>query len=253
MIARSELPQASQRYHGRSVVLPMSGGEAANRLGVTLTSLYLMDEASGALVDAMGGASLAVTGAPTFRRVDAAGGLGVHYSAVGQLHSADVNPLGVASGWYAAVFEDASKAAVLTGIVGRANGAFTEVAVVYLQSTGTTTAQINDAGANPAVTVNGTTANPKTTGGAWLAQLQIDRAAGFARTRFSSIGGGVVEQVQASIAGYATLDGAGQVFGFGCLPALNYGAAVSWGATATGAQCEGATFLAAMAQRLGVE
>jgi hypothetical protein len=253
MIARSALPQASSRYHGRGVVLPMSGGEAANRLGITLTSLYMLDDASGSIADEMGGTALAVTGAPTFRRVDAAGGIGVHYSAAPQIHSADVNALGVASGWYAAVFEDVSKAAVLTGIVGRANGAFTEVALLYLQSTGTTTAQLNDAGANPAVTVNGATANPKTTGGAWLAQLQVDRAAGVARTRFSSIGGGVVEQAQSSIAGYATFDGAGQVFGFGCLPALNYGAAVSWGAVATGVQCEGASFLANMARRMGVE
>lgn len=253
MIRHTSQPQASIRYHGRDLRLPMSSGEAANVLGLTLAGLYLCDEASGTLANTLGGSALAVTGAPTFRRVDAAGGLGVHYSAVGQFHGADVHALGVASGWYAAVFEDASKAAVLSGVMGRINAGATECAVLYLQTTGTTTALINDAAAGT-LGLNGVIANPKTTGGAWLAQLQIDRTAAVARMRWSSIGGGIVEDVgPGSIAGFGSLDGAAQVFGFGALPGVNYGCAVSWGAVATGVQCEGATFLATMARRLGVE
>jgi hypothetical protein len=91
------------------------------------------------------------------------------------------------------------------------------------------------------------------TGGAWLAQLQIDRTAAVARSRWSLIGGGVVEELSGSIAGFGSLDGAAQVFGFGAIPGLAYGCAASWCAVATGAQCEGASFLATMARRLGVE
>jgi hypothetical protein len=252
MIARSALPQASNRYHGRGVVLSMSGGQAANQLGITLTSLYMLDDASGSIADEMGGTALAVTGAPTFRRVDAAGGIGVHYTAAGQLHSADVNALGSASGWYAVVFEDVSKAAVLSGVCGRINAGATECAVLYMQTTGAPSMLINDAAAG-SLALQGVVVNPKTTGGAWLAQLQIDRTAAVARSRWSSIGGGVVEEVSGSIAGFGSLDGAAQVFGFGALPNVAYGAAVSWGAAATGVQCEGASFLATMARRLGVE
>lgn len=238
----------SPRFAGRTPDLPSTSEMGTRQLGLALGGLYLCRETSGSLVDVIGGTALAQGGSPAYAS-PIGDRIGVRFPASSQ-SVADVAALGVASGWYAAIFTISDATIGLPGIVGRCNGAFDRCAAIYSQMAGAGwTIQVRDGVAGPA-SVTGTT---NVGAGVWLAQLQIDRAASLARGRMSRIGG-TAEQVQVSIAGFGTLDGASLVYGFGGLAFIfGGGATVGWGAWATGVQCEGATFLATTAQRMGVE
>lgn len=217
--------------------------------GVTMSGIYLCRETSGSLADVLGGTALAATGSPAYQQL-VRDRLGVRYPA-GAGHGADVHALGTGSGWYAAVFRIADLALGLPGIVGRINAAFPEGLVLYSQIGGVQwTIQVRDAAAGQ-VAVSGST---NIGAGTWLGQMQIDQSAAVVRGRMSRIGGGVTEQISASISGFLTLDGAAQKFGPGApAGAVTGGAAVSLVLAATGVQCEGSTFMANMARNLGVE
>lgn len=236
-------------YHQRLPTLPLTSAHHLALTGVTPTALYLCNETSGALIDQLGGTSLAAGGAPVYA-VPVDGRRGVRYPA-GASHTADVNGIGVGSGWYGCIFTIADSSITLPGIVSRANAAFTECVSVYGQAGGRAgwSVQVRDNAAGQIVPAGVVPISA----GSWLAQVQIDRAAATVRGRMSRVGGGLSEQVTGSIAGFGSVDGAGMSFGFGAFSAFGGGAAVAWCATALGVQCEGATFLAAMAQRLGVE
>lgn len=232
-----------------TVQAPTSAAQSSAQLGITLTSLYLCRETSGALVDALGGSSLGVVGAPTFQ-YQVGDQLGVRYPP-GASHTADVNGIGIGSGWYGCIFRIADPSLALPGIVSRANVGFTEAVCLYAQLGGSAgwSVQVRDDAAGVAV-ADGVV---KTDAGSWLGQVQIDRANAVVRGRMSRIGGGPSEQISTSIAGFGSVDGAGMVFGFGAHTVFTGGASVAWCATAIGAQCEGEAFMATMANRLGVE
>lgn len=229
--------------------LPWSSEQMTALTGITPGGMYLCRETSGALADVLGGTSLAAGGSPVYQQ-HAGDRLGVRYPAASQ-NSADVAALGTSSGWYAAIFTISDATLGLPGIVGRCNAAFNRCAAIYSQTAGAGwTIQVRDGVAGPA-SITGTT---NVGAGSWLAQLQIDRSASLARGRMSRVGGGVAEQIQVSIAGFGTLGGASLLYGFGGLAGIfTGGATVGWGAWATGVQCEGASFLATTAQRMGVE
>lgn len=241
------MARLAPRFAGRTPDLPSTSEMFTRMTGLTAGGLYLCRETSGSLVDVLGGTSLATLGSPAYA-APVGDRIGVRYPAASG-HGADVAALGTASGWYAAIFTITDAVLGLPGITGRSNAAFTRCAEIYAQMAGAGwTIQVKDG--TSTATNHGTT---NVGAGTWLAQLQIDRAANLARGRMSRIGGGA-EQITASIAGFLTLDGVGLVYGFGA-PAWIFtgGASVGWGAWATGAQCEGASFLATTAQRLGVE
>ncbi len=236
------------RFAGRTPDLPSTSEMFTRMTGLTLGGLYLCRDASGSLVDVIGGTSLATLGSPAYA-APVGDRIGVRYPASSG-HGADVGALGLTSGWYAAIFRISDAALVLPGIVGRYNAAFNRCAAIYSQIGGVFwTIQIKDGAltASPAGTLN-------VGAGAWLAQLQIDRAANLARGRMTQIGTGRAEQIQASIAGFGDLDGVGLRYGFGAPAGIfTGGASAGWGAWATGVQCEGASFLATTARRMGVE
>ena len=236
------------RFAGRMPDLPSTAEMGTRCLGLTLGGLYLCREASGSLVDVLGGTSLATLGSPAYA-APVGDRIGVRYPAASG-HGADVGALGLASGWYAAIFRISDPALALPGIVGRYNAAFNRSAMIYSQIGGASwQIQIKDGvlTAAPSGTMNIGT-------GGWFAQLQIDRAAATARARMTHIGSGRSEEIAASIAGFATLDGVGLHYGFGAPAGIfTGGASVGWGAWATGVQCEGASFLATTARRMGVE
>lgn len=225
-----------------------TSAQFAAMTGVTPSAIYLCNEASGSLVDVLGGTSLAAVAAPVYQQqVDDR--LGVAYPKFAS-HGADVNALGVASGWYGAVFMLSDSTIALPGIVGRNNAAFTESVNLYMQTAGAGwSIQVRDDAAGQA-SITGTL---NVSRGAWFGQIQIDRAASLARGMVSRIGGGPTESISVSIAGFGSLDGAAQVFGAGALGFIfGGGATVGYIAAATGVQCEGAAFMSDMARNLGV-
>ena len=236
------------RFAGRMPDLPSTAEMGTRCLGLTLGGLYLCREASGSLVDVLGGTSLATLGSPAYA-APVGDRIGVRYPAASG-HGADVGALGLASGWYAAIFRISNPALALPGVPGRSNAAINRCAEIYTQIAGTSwTIQVRDG-----VSIASNSGVLNVGAGPWLAQLQIDRAANMARGRMTQIGTGRSEQVEVSIAGFGTLDGVGLVYGFGAPAGIfTGGASVGWGAWATGAQCEGATFLATTARRMGVE
>lgn len=247
--------QVGAKHHGPegAYALPTTGAQATSLLGLTLSSLYLCQEASGNLADSVGAATLTVGNGPTFQRAMPAGRLGVYYDTITDKHVADVQAMGSSSLWFAAVVELVADPGAQAGIVGRLNvaGASDGADINVQTSTGFFNMLVRDAGA-VSLSVTGTV-NMRALGGLWLAQLQIDRAATTARARVSRFGGGM-DSISGSIAAHGALDGAlGMEFGFGCYGARSNGNAVGWGATAFGAQCEGASLLANNARAMGFE
>ncbi len=241
---------------GRAPTYPATGAAATTLLGLTLTSLYLCQEASGNLADSVGANTLVAANTPTFQRALPDGRLGVYYDAAGDKHVADVWTLGSTSAVMMAVFEAvADLGGASAGIIGRFNagGASDGVDVSLDTTTGVPRLLLRDTGSNT-LNVAGAT-NVRSLGGLWLAQLQVDRAGTTGRARFSRWTGGVAPiALSGSIAGFAALDGVlSMESGLGSYGARVGGNAVSWAAVATGAQCEGAGLLAANAVAMGFE
>lgn len=234
---------------------PLTGAAFTALTGLTLTSLYLCQEASGDLADSVGANTLTASGTPTYQRMLPDGRLGVYADAAADGHFADVWTLGSDSCWMGAVFEMVADLGSGAGIVGKLNaGGASDGADININSaTGTLNLLVRDTGVNSR-NVSGTT-DLRALGGLWLGQIQIDRAAGTARARASRWQGGASpEAISGSIAGYAALDGAvAMEAGFGSYGARFGGNAVSWGAFATGVQCEGASLLATIASSMGFE
>lgn len=234
---------------------PLTGAAFTALTGLTLTSLYPCQEASGNLADAVGANTLVAGGTPTFQRTLPDGRKGVHYDAALDKHAADVWTLGSSSLWLAAVFEMVADVGTAAGIIGRLNlaGASDGCDINIATSTGFPNLLVRDSGV-VSLNVSGST-NMRALGGVWLGQLQIDRAGTTARARFSRLGGGAAPQaLSGSIASHGALDGVMSMeSGLGSYGARSGGNAVSWAGVAFGAQCEGASLLATLAAAMGFE
>lgn len=239
------------RFDAASQQYPSSGAEFTALTGLTASSLYLFDEASGDLIDRVGAVNLPVAlGTPLYNQSEGGRRTIKYESSEG--HGADVHAFGTTSAWFAAVASVPAGSGTI-GIVGRSNAGLTEGAWIYLQipASGTIGAIVRDDGAGSAVfQATGLDTRGK---GLMLIQGQIDRAAAQARIRVSSVVG--VGSGSGSIAGFSTLDGASQRYQHGYL--LGIGSATNshhaWGAVATGVQCEGASLLQNVARALGWE
>lgn len=235
------------RFAGRMPDLPSTSEMFTRLTGLTASGLYLCREASGSLVDVLGGTALATVGSPAYA-APVGDRIGVRYPASSG-HGADVAALGLASGWYAAIGRISDPALGLPGVVGRYNASFAQCVAIYAQAAGAGwTIQARD-GVIAAIQ-SGTT---NVGAGAWLFQVAVDRAASLLRGSVTEIGTGRNEEISVSIAGAATYDGASMLFGPGAPAGIfTGGATVGWAAHAAGAQCEGASFLATTARRMGV-
>ena len=213
----------------------------------TPSGLYLCRDAATQLSEASGGTALAALGSPVYQSV-VGDRLGTYYPS-GAAHVADVYALGAASWWYVGVI-DMDQPASNMFFVGRANLFSVNGAWIYRQGTAGWSLLVRDSGGTQMFVQSTLEASQ----GTWLAQLQVDRTAGVARARLSRFGG-PADQVSGSIAGFLTLDTVGQNYGAGNLAggAAHHGAKAGLLAAATGAQVEGANFLASMARALGAE
>lgn len=223
---------------------------------VTPTSLYLAGEATGGnLVDQVGANHLTESGTPSYRRPFPGGGLlGAYYDGVNDNHSAAVLPFGVDSVWMGVFFDIVAITVGVPGICGRSDAALNECAMIYTQGVGAgwPTVLIRDNGAN---SLNlGVATDLRTIDTRWFAQLQIDRAAAVARSRWSPLNRKAAPLTHSgSIAGFASLDSGDEFFGLGDVGAFAQGMSIAWAAVALGAQCQGAGLLQAMAVAMGVE
>lgn len=229
-------------------IYPVTGTHFTALTGLTATSLYVFDEASGNLDDKIATHDLTAAGTPTFAHI-VQGRRGIHYDAAADGHAANVHDLADASGIYTTVFSEVSDVGT-AGIMGRVNATLAEGVSIEI-ATGANDLRylVRDSGVNSTITT--TTGQNFRDGRLTLVSLQIDRANTTARLRASYNGGAVT--ATSSIAGFATVAGASQTFGFGAYGAgvRTGGAANFWAAVITGAQCEGANVLQNLHRALG--
>lgn len=253
-------PQAKPRsgvFYGEQPSYPLTGDAFLKATGISLTSLYTYMEASGNLVDVVGGINLTTTlGTPTYQQ-PVAGSVGISYDGASNTgHYADVNDPGLSScligaiGTFGTVY-----AGKQPGIFGRisSNTRRPEMSiyrmldslnypVFRIQDTGTFTLNLIDVNVNVVTPIRPV-----------LYLGQVDRTNNVGRfvvadsNRFLYNGSG-------SIVGCGTLTGGllpnffsgggnGLVFKGGYKGALGF--------YATGAQCEGTDVLTNLAKRLG--
>lgn len=240
-----------RRHHVQRRRWPSVGqiaGPVQNAINLSLSSLYLCDEASGNLVDRVGSSNLTAAGTPVYQ--DPIGGkLGVGFNSTTDGFAADVHDLGTTSGFYLAVIH--FTATNDTHLFGRSNATSAECALVAVAVPGSGTIRfiVNDSGANSRVVTPATDVRGKT----MLAIAQIDRTANLARVYLKERGGSA-STTTGDITGWATVSGASQAFGLNNLaPTVTNqpgGFTALLVAVATGAQTEGTAVFTSIAERL---
>jgi hypothetical protein len=242
---------------GPSPTLPETQAQAQAMLGLTLSNLWLMREASGNIVDVVGGVTLTAGGAPSYN-VPLGDCLGIRYaSGAADRHttSGAAPDFAAASGLRITVFTpDMASTAFFSGIAGRLNAAAADGAYSTLRG--------NDAaGRAQLVLADGASGSQRiitTTGNVRVRQLvcaveQVDRAANLGRYRVS-IAGRLISEDTGDITGYGTFTGAAQEAGLGGFwspTSILGGNNIAWHAFAAGAQCEGAAVPSRIAQAMG--
>jgi hypothetical protein len=225
--------------------------EIQSATGLTFDEVWLMQEASGNLVGAIAGTTLTASGTPTYQSASRRRA-GVLYDATTDYHSAAVFPFGTGSAWVGFVIEIGT-ADGLPAIGGRSDPGANDTALVYLQTAPNywPTTLVRDSGSNSLLL--GDSVDLRTIDTVWFVQLQIDRASGSARSRWSPLNRAAPKQFQGSISGFATLDSGDEVFHLGGFDAFGGGINVLWAAVARGTQCAGETLLPKVARAMGIE
>jgi hypothetical protein len=228
---------------------PTSGADLTAQTGLTATSLYLCEEASGNMVDAVGGLTLTAAGTPVYGGyVGPKLGLGFNSTSDGFL--ADVHNLGTSSGLYLCVAYHTTTPDSF--IFGRSNSGGDPCVFVGVATpaSGTLRAVLRDDGANGLVLSPALDVRSKLV----LEIVQVDRAANLAKLYLKPRGEAAVS-ASGSIAGFSTFGAASQGFGLCNLaPGLTSqtgGFTATMLAVATGAQCQGTTLCDAIAAGLG--
>lgn len=240
---------------------PSSGAEFTALTGVTASSLYLFDEASGTLDDKIGAADLPVVGTPQYG-YSFGGRRGIYYDAATDGNAADVNAVGSSSFSAHQVCALIANPATLTyGMYRRTSGASPAQAWFIswlLASNGYATMFVRDGASAAQLNVGLGSLDVRThLGKPFIVSLQVDRNASRAYGRISMPGVGNFS-ADVSIAGFGSLDLAGQRSGFG-LSSPTVGATATgwwsgWAAFVLGAGAEGgASYLQNMHRALGWE
>jgi hypothetical protein len=220
-------------------------------IGLTLSSLYLCEEASGNMADAIGGFTLTAAGTPVYRDV-VQGKAGVGFNSTSDGMTANVNDLAAASGVYFAVNYHATLPD--TFLFGRINNTGSTGACVAMNDSAPNTGRLRGLirdGVAAGVSLSPTS---DVRGKVCVEVLQVDRGNAIGRMLVKPRGEAATEATD-SIAGYATLTAATQLFGLcnfisgvtsqtGDFTCLLLG-------VATGTQCAGANVAAKIAAGLG--
>lgn len=232
----------------RGRIYPATGAAFAAATGITLDSLYLFDEASGALDDKIGTTDLAADGTPTYG-VTLAGRRGIHYDSAADSHHSAVHDPGTTS--MVAFCVCANPGGTTGGVMGGYDTSDALDGWIVYRTANKFEFHVRSsaAGGNKSVVASGTTIEVDKL---YLVSIQIDRNASTARGRVTPMGG-ASEAVSVSIAGLGTLSSAGHQFGFGALNFLNPGVRVFYGGIRINADIEGANTLANLHRGLGWE
>lgn len=245
-MVRSRLPRGPK--------YPRTGPEFTAWTGLTASSLYLFDEASGTLDDKIGSADLTVNATPVFDSSQYAR-RGIYYDDVAARHGTDGVNVPTADSFAAlCVCRMVAAPGVLVGLASCLTATADPGWAIYLNTSANDRPNllVNDAAAG-ALSVIGTDIDwPTTYPGNWLWSIQVDRTNSIARSRIS-YARGLAGTLSGSIAGFGNLFGGTQKFAFGAGNALSGGMWVGWSAYLTGAQCEGASFLETTHRKLGWE
>lgn len=235
---------------------PASGAEFTALTGLTASSLYLFDEASGNLVDEIAAAALTASGTPTFAYV-VGGRRGVYYVGALDYHRADVNDVGSGSFIYTQVCSlVVNPAANRFFGTRRFTGTSPEASwAIYapFASDGRPRMQIRDGTSSLDVVAPASVDMRADLGVPFLISIQRDNSTNTARIRVTKVGTPYGNS-EASCAGFGSLNTAGATFSFG-RPQSNLGDGVwfGWAQLSTGVQCEGSSKLADLHRALGWE
>jgi len=236
-------PGGLSRSPGRKPYFPV-GGPA----GFTWDSIYLFDEASGALDDKVGAVDLNGNGTPTYNTV-VHGRRGILYDAGNDCHAVDdVHIPGSTSFMAFAVCTAADNLSCIMG--GYDSGSADPGWIVYRGSgDNKMTIDFRETGAGQLVLASTAIAD-------WtapiLVSVQVDRAANTLRARVTPKGQ-AGQALSGSIAGFGAFSDAEYRFGFGGLPFLQGGAWLGYAGIRIHAGTEGATKLADLHRILGWE
>jgi hypothetical protein len=233
---------------------PRTGPEFTALTGLTATSLYLFNEASGSLLDQVGGVDLGVTNTPTFDSSQH-GRRGIAYDGAVERHGADGVNLPTGDSLIAGVVcKQLAAGGALVGAVTCLTATADPGWGIYMSTAANDrpTFLVRDAAAGSATNLGADVDWPTAYPGLWLWTLQVDRTNTTARTRISS-GGRLLEEFSGSIAGLGDIFGGTQKFAFGAGNAMSYGMWCGYGFYLTGAQCEGSAVLSTLHKSLGWE
>lgn len=235
---------------------PSSGAEFTALTGLTASSLYLFDEASGNLVDEIAAAALTASGTPTFAYV-VGGRRGVYYDGALDYHRADVNDVGSGSFIYTQVCSlIVNPGAARFFGTRRFTGGSPEASwAIYapFASDGRPRMQIRDGTSTLDVAASASVDMRADLGVPFMISIQRDNSTSNARIRVTKVGTAYGTS-EASCAGFGSLNTAGATFGYG-RPQSNLGDGVwfGWSQLSTGVQCEGSSRLADLHRALGWE
>lgn len=240
-------PPAGMRMARRKPIYPQDGASFAAITGQTLTSLYVMDEASGNLDDKITTNDLTVANTPTFA-TDFGGRRGVYYDGANDRHAADVLAVGTTS---MLAFVVCKKIGALStaGIMGRSNVTFAEAWFIYTNAGDDKIfADIRGAGASQ-TSITSDLASPIATQLTFIG-YQMDRTANLARL-YIAAPGVAPQNKTADITGFGSFDGATQLHALGAYPGLNASMAIFYHGIRINADAEGASKLPDIAKALG--
>lgn len=250
-------PRTGIRWGVNALDLFPSGDAFKAATGITLTSLYLGNVASGNLTDRVGSNHLTAAGTPTYRRA-LRGHLGVYYDASGDRHAADVLATGansfIAGGLLTFVTNPGTDAMFLMGRRSAAGGAGAggwQIQSAMLTN-GSVLGSIRDGVDAVNIAVAGLDLR-NYLGVPLLFQIQRDNSTTTTRVRVS-IPGASAATGSASSAAIGNVDVATMTHSVGG-NAAQAGDEVWCGYhyVATGAQCEGSTKLQDIARALRIE
>lgn len=243
-------------FSGEQVSYPTTGAAFLSSTGLNLTSLYTLQDASGAATDSVGSNHLStVTGSPSYRR-EVSGATGITYDAAANTgHSANVNDPGLSSCIFGAIgVWNTTFAASQPGIVGRMSATTVPCCAIYRAADNVNYPTMLIKGATTgSLNLSGVGINVVTPRRPVLYLGQIDRTAALARMVVAD-SDKILTNQSGSIAGFDTFSGGAApqfLLGAGTGTIFKGGFACSMAFYATGAQCEGTTTLINLAKRLG--
>lgn len=232
---------------------PLTSAAFLAATGITLTSYYPCQDASGSLVDTANANNLSAVVSPLYKRINR-GHLGIDADTAGDGFAAAVNPIGVNSAIMGAVvtFKASSGPAVTPYVIGLSSDTTFPSFLIYRANDNLKYVNLllNDTAAG-SLLLGDVASDIVTANRPYLVMAQIDKNANLGRLVIAD-SRRILVNTSGDITGFITLTGGSNPkFNISGAGTATASAAVSLGFFATGVQCQGTTKLVDIAYRLG--